>query len=59
MQLQSRLEDTLACFGQVDVTLGQGLRGQLGVVTAAQLAVLSELRDALRAYDDFLAHIPQ
>jgi hypothetical protein len=58
MQLQSRLDDTLACWGQVDVTLGQGLRGELGVVTVAQLTILSELRDAMRAYDDFLAQVP-
>jgi hypothetical protein len=58
MQLQARLDDTLACWGQVDVTLGQGLRGELGVVTVAQLAILSELRDAMRAYDDFLDQVP-
>ena len=58
LRLQAALDETIACWGQVDVTLGQGLRGELGVVTVAQLAVLSDVRDATRAYDDFLAHVP-
>ena len=47
MQLQSRLDETLVSFGQVDVSIGQGLRGELGVVTVAQLTILSDLKDAI------------
>ena len=58
LQLQSRLEETLNTFGQVDVSIGQGLRGELGVVTVAQLTVLGDLKDAMIAFDDFLQQIP-
>ena len=59
LQLQSKLDDTLGYFGQVDVSIGQGLRGELGVVTAAQLQVLADLKDAIIAFDDFLQQIPK
>eukprot|EP00977_Amphora_coffeiformis_P007340 scaffold1588_cov222-Amphora_coffeaeformis.AAC.12 len=59
MQLQSKLDDTLGYFGQVDVSIGQGLRGELGVVTAAQLQILADLKDAIIAFDDFLQQIPK
>lgn len=58
LQLQSRLDETLGSFGQVDVSIGQGLRGELGVVTVAQLTILGDLKDAMIAFDDFLQQIP-
>ena len=58
LQLQSRLDETLVSFGQVDVSIGQGLRGELGVVTVAQLTILGDLKDAMIAFDDFLQQIP-
>jgi len=38
----------------VDITIGQGLRGTMGVSAVAQLTILSELREATAALDDFL-----
>jgi hypothetical protein len=38
----------------VDVTIGQGLRGQLGVSAVAQLLIVSEIKEATAALDDFL-----
>jgi hypothetical protein len=58
LQLQSKLDDMVANFGQLDITIGQGLRGEMGVVTAAQLNILSDLKDALIAFDEFLNSIP-
>jgi hypothetical protein len=54
-RLCSQLDETVAYFGQCDVSIGQGLRGDMGSVTVAQLEILSELRDATAALDDFLA----
>lgn len=59
LQLQSTLDETLNSFGQVDVSIGQGLRGDLGVVTVAQLTVLGDLKDAMIAFDNFLQQIPK
>lgn len=59
LRLQSKLDETLGNFGQVDVDIGQGLRGEMGVVTAAQLQILADLKDAMMAFDDFLTQIPR
>ena len=31
-----------------------GIRGELGSLTVAQITIMKELKDAIRAYDDFL-----
>merc|ERR1711935_1323745 len=41
-------------FGETDITIGQAIRGDLGRMTVAQLTILSSLRDATCALDDFL-----
>jgi len=41
-------------WGDCDITIGQGIRGELGVLTVAQLTILASLRDATGALDDFL-----
>jgi len=54
-----RAEDQMSyvtgCWGECDVTIGQGMRGELGGFTVAQLAILSSIRDASGALDDFMA----
>lgn len=55
MQLESALNSVLNSFGECDIMIGQGIRGEMGAITAAQIHILNELRDAIRAYDDFLA----
>ncbi|KAG7354713.1 hypothetical protein IV203_004069 [Nitzschia inconspicua] len=52
--LENQLNDMIALFGECDVVIGQGLRGQMGVSAVAQLTILSSLRDASSALDDFL-----
>ena len=41
-------------WGDCDITIGQGIRGELGKVTVAQLCILDSLRDATGALDDYL-----
>lgn len=41
-------------WGDCDITIGQGLRGELGRLTVAQLTILESLRDATCALDDYL-----
>lgn len=55
IQVQSTLDQLLGLFGQCDVSIGQGLRGEMGVSAVAQLNILSDLKDATIAFDDFLA----
>ena len=43
-------------WNTVDITIGQGLSGTMGVSAVAQLAILEALREATFALDDFLIH---
>lgn len=58
-QMESRYEMMIGTLGQCDVSIGQGLRGQMGVSAVAQLNILDELKDAIVAFDDFLAFAPR
>jgi hypothetical protein len=52
--LEDQLNLVMGLFGECDVIIGQGLRGEMGVSAVAQLTILSSLRDATNALDDFL-----
>ncbi|KAL7577687.1 hypothetical protein ACA910_015198 [Epithemia clementina (nom. ined.)] len=54
-QLETALNDVLISFNECDIMIGQGLRGEMGAVTVAQVLILKELEDAIRGYDNFLA----
>jgi len=54
-QLQSMLEDVTVGYNKVDIAIGQGIRGEMGASAVAQLTILDELKEANRAFDDFLA----
>ena len=54
-QMESQLEEILGLLGQSDVSIGQGMRGEMGSVTMAQLTILRDLQDAQNLIDDFLA----
>lgn len=56
-RIQTQFQDLQAIWGGVDVMIGQGLRGQLGVTAAAQIQILREVQEGVRAYDDFLAMV--
>jgi hypothetical protein len=58
-RVQSQFQDLQGLWGGVDVMIGQGIRGDLGVSAVAQLQILQELSDGVRAYDDFLAIVAQ
>jgi hypothetical protein len=44
-------------WGECDIEIGQGIRGQMGVSAVAQIQILSSLRDATAEFDDFLATV--
>lgn len=53
-QLANLFETADVAWKNVDILIGQGLRGNLGVSAVAQLQILSEVREATAAFDDFL-----
>lgn len=55
-KLKADLDMALGTWGECDIVIGQGLRGQLGVSAVAQLQILGSLKDAIVAYDDFLTN---
>jgi hypothetical protein len=54
-RLQEQLDLALGLWGECDVMIGQGLRGDMGVSAVAQLQILTSLKEATAALDDFLA----
>lgn len=56
-RLKDQLNMAMGLWGQCDVEIGQGLRGEMGSVTVAQIQLLSSLRDATAALDDFMASV--
>lgn len=50
--------ELLASLGSVDVMIGQSIAGQLGSITAAQIQILEELRNANEHYDELVKAIP-
>lgn len=56
-KLETLFQTAEVAWKNVDITIGQGLRGSLGVSAVAQLTVLSEVREATTALDDFLAAV--
>lgn len=56
-RIQSKLDMLLVEFNQLDMLIGQGIRGQLGVSAVAQLSIITELKEAIEAFDDFLAEV--
>jgi hypothetical protein len=57
-----RVEDSLtelsAKLYSVDVMIGQTLRGDMGSLTAGQIQILNELREANILFDELLQAIP-
>jgi hypothetical protein len=54
---QTLLETTEVAWKSVDIMIGQGIRGDLGVSAVAQLHILSELREAIASLDEFVAYV--
>jgi hypothetical protein len=56
-QLQNGLDAAIVAWNDVDILIGQGIRGDLGVSAVAQIRILSELQDAIAGLDDFMAMV--
>ncbi len=54
-RLESQWEMVLGLWGEADVMIGQGLKGDLGVSAVAQIYILKQIADATAAMDDFMA----
>ena len=57
MKYQQQLQELVTLWSQIDVEIGQGLRGQLGASAVAQLAILKSIKEAIAAFDDFLVMV--
>jgi hypothetical protein len=54
LKLEQQLELVMGLWGECDIEIGQGLRGDMGVSAVAQIQILSSLGDAIAALDDLL-----
>jgi hypothetical protein len=57
-RFQSTLEQVMYNMNQLDVMIGQALRGELGALTPAQIQLLSILKDLDLSYQDMMRLIP-
>jgi len=53
-KLESQLAEMVGSWSELDIEIGQGIRGQIGVPAAAQLQVLRSIKEASILLDDFL-----
>jgi hypothetical protein len=56
-QFQEKFQLAVNSWSSVDISIGQGLRGQMGVSAVAQLQLLAEIKEAKQALDDFLDYV--
>jgi hypothetical protein len=54
-RLETQCALALGLWGETDIMVGQGIRGDLGVSAVAQLQLLTQLQEATAALDDFVA----
>lgn len=54
IKAKDALEELGGIWGEIDVMIGQGIRGSFGVSAVAQLQIMKEIDEAIRSYDDFL-----
>jgi hypothetical protein len=54
-RLETQCALALGLWGETDIMVGQGIRGDLGVSAVAQLQLLTQLEEATAALDDFVA----
>ena len=54
LRLEAAFDELVIALGQFDVTLGQGLRGELGGITVTQLAILPDAKELLTKFSDFV-----
>ncbi|KAL3799981.1 hypothetical protein HJC23_007454 [Cyclotella cryptica] len=52
------MNELLGYLGEVDVLIGQGLRGELGAFAPAQIQILSSLDEAQSEFDEIIRIIP-
>jgi len=58
LRIEAAYLELLYTLNSVDILIGQGLSGDLGSVTAAQIQILGELREANTLFDEMILAIP-
>jgi hypothetical protein len=54
-RLENQCALALGLWGETDIMVGQGIKGDLGVSAVAQIQILNQLKEATAALDDFMA----
>jgi hypothetical protein len=58
-RVQITHSELVSSLGECDILIGQGIRGDLGSLTAAQILILQMLDECKTNYDTFLKSIPK
>jgi hypothetical protein len=54
LRVEAFLTDFAPKLSQCDIMIGQGIRGEMGSITFAQIQVLESLKDSLNDYNEIL-----
>lgn len=58
-RIELALNDLVCTLGDADITVGQGLRGELGVSAPAQIEILGQLADCRKEFDVLMSVVPE
>ena len=58
-RIDDALNELMGCLGEIDILIGQGMRGDLGALTPAQIEILSNFPDCRREFDALLRAVPE
>jgi hypothetical protein len=59
IRIEEAYTELVSKLNSMDILLGQALRGDLGSLTAAQIQLVGELREANVLFDEMIAAIPK
>lgn len=58
LRMEGALSELLVKLNQIDIQLGQALRGELGSLTVAQIEILPDVKEASTLFDDYFSAVP-
>merc|ERR1712127_284700 len=58
IRVETTMSALLSSLGVLDVFLGQALRGDMGVVTAAQIQLLPDVKEVIENYKELKKALP-
>ena len=59
LKIENAFDDLVGVLGECDILLGQALRGDLGAIAPAQIAILQQLILCANDFDALIRAVPE